>query len=209
MLWLVLAASCSPQPSYAAERARTVVRIPDVSTVYRLRLEREAVRNFGLDAPVARLAAQIHQESGWRTNAASRYANGMAQFTPATAAWLPTVCPAVGEPDPWDADWSLRALACYDAWLYARVARFPGSALSNCSRWAYTLRAYNGGEGWLMRERRAARSAGADGNAWLAVERFRVRAGWAHRENIDYPRRILQRIEPVYLAAGWSGGEPC
>ncbi|WP_368565516.1 transglycosylase SLT domain-containing protein [Pseudoxanthomonas sp. UTMC 1351] len=206
---LALLSTCTPQPVHAAERGLQPVRIPTVSTLYRLRLEREAARNFGLDAPVARLAAQIHQESGWRSDAASPYANGMAQFTPATAKWLPSVCPAVGVADPWDPDWSLRAIACYDAWLHARVTQLPGSTLSACSRWAYTLRAYNGGEGWLMKERRKAAAAGVDGNAWRAVEPYRVRAGWAHTENTDYPRRILLRLEPAYRAAGWPGSAAC
>lgn len=204
---VLLLATCMPQPAHAS--TPSVVRIPEVSTLYRLRIEREAGRNFGLDAPVARLAAQIHQESGWRSDAASAYAHGLAQFTPQTAAWLPTVCPAVGEPDPWDPDWSLRAQACYMAWLHRRVPTLPGSALTPCSRWSFALRAYNGGEGWLLKERRVAAKSGRDANAWQAVELFRVRAIWAHRENIGYPRRILLTLEPAYIAAGWSGVAAC
>jgi soluble lytic murein transglycosylase-like protein len=193
----------------AATPQTQAVRIPTVSTLYRMKLEREAVRHFGLDAPVARLAAQVHQESAWRADARSPYAQGMAQFTPATAKWLPTVCPEVGAVDTWDPDWSLRALACYDAWLFARVQTLPGSPLSSCSRWAFTLRAYNGGESWLMRERRKAAAGGVNGNDWQAVAPYRVRAGWAHRENTDYPRRILLTLEPAYRAAGWIGDGQC
>lgn len=202
---ILLLATCMPQPAHAGE-----VTIPQVSALHRLTLQREAVRHFGLDAPVARMAAQVHQESAWRADAQSPYANGMAQFTPATAQWLPEVCPAVGDPDPWDPDWSLRALACYDAWLYERVQTLASGSLDDCSRWAFTLRAYNGGQGWLRRERRKAAAAGADPNDWRAVEPYRVRAGWAHRENTHYPRRILLLIEPAYRAAGWpAGGDPC
>lgn len=53
--------------------AAAQVRVPAVATGYRLAIQREAARNFGLDAPVARLAAQVHQESGWRADAASAY----------------------------------------------------------------------------------------------------------------------------------------
>lgn len=207
LLLVLLALSTCASPAYAATPA--TVRIPEASALYRIKLQREVARHFGLDAPVARLAAQIHQESGWRADARSPFANGLTQFTPATAKWLPEVCPSVGEPDPWDPDWSLRAIACYDAWLHKRVVRLPGTALMPCSRWAFTLRAYNGGEGWLLRERRKAAAAGVNGNNWRAMEPFRVRAGWAHRENTDYPRRILQRIEPAYVAAGWPGGDAC
>src|SRR5690606_5585235 len=95
--------------------------IPTVSAQYRIRLEREAGATFGIDAPVARFAAQIHQESHWRADASSIYAQGLAQFTPATAMWLPDVCPAVGPPDVWDPGWSIRALICYDNYLHARL----------------------------------------------------------------------------------------
>lgn len=194
----------------AAQAATPSVRVPTVSTMYRLRIEREAARNFGLDAPVARLAAQIHQESGWNPKAASAYAHGLAQFTPATAKWLPSVCPAVGPPDAWDPDWSLRAQACYVAWLHGRVQPFVHAGqLSPCSRWNFALRGYNGGTGWLNKERLAAQRAGDDANDWRAVELHRVRAAWAFKENIGYPRRILLVIEPQYLAAGWPGQAVC
>lgn len=190
--------------------ASAQARVADVPVAMRLAIQREAVRNFGLDAPVARLAAQVQQESGWNPKAASAYAQGLTQFTPATAAWLPEVCPAVGAPDPWDPQWSLRAQACYMAWLYKRVTpyRYAGS-MSECTRWAYAFRAYNGGESMLQRERLAAQKAGADANNWQAVEPYRVRAAWAHKENVGYPRRILLVLEPAYLAAGWPGQAVC
>lgn len=193
-----------------AHAGEATVRIPEVSTTYRLRIQQEVVRYFGLDAPVARLAAQVHQESGWRSEAASAYAHGLAQFTPQTAHWLPTVCPAVGDPDPWDPHWSLRAQACYMAWLHARVVAFRHAGpMGACTRWAFALRAYNGGETWLHRERLLAQRRGADANDWRAVQPYRARASWAHRENTDYPRRILLRLEPAYLAAGWPGTAVC
>ena len=190
--------------------AKAQARIADVPPLLRMAIQREAVRNFGLDAPVARLAAQVQQESAWNPKAASAYAQGLTQFTPATAKWLPSICPAVGKPDPWDAQWSLRAQSCYMAWLAKRVTpyRYAG-AMSACTRWAFAFRAYNGGEGWLNKERMAAQRGGADANDWRAVESFRVRAGWAHKENIGYPRRILLTLEPAYLAAGWPGKAVC
>jgi soluble lytic murein transglycosylase-like protein len=191
-------------------QAATPQAVPAVSTVYRLRIEREAARNFGLDAPAARLAAQIQQESGWNPKAASAYAQGLTQFTPATARWLPTICPAVGEPDPWDPDWSLRAQACYMAWLHAQMRPFQHAGLfTQCSRWNFALRGYNGGSGWLTKERLATQRAGDDANDWRDVERHRVRATWAHQENVRYPRRILLVLEPAYRAAGWPGSAAC
>jgi soluble lytic murein transglycosylase-like protein len=191
-------------------QAATPQAVPSVSTIYRLRIEREAARNFGLDAPVARRAAPINPESSWNPKAASAYAQGLTQFTPATARWLPTVCPAVGEPDPWDPDWALRAQACYMAWLVDAIKPFQhAGTMSTCTHWNFAFRGYNGGLGWLNRERLATQRAGDDANAWQAVEKHRVRAGWAHQENIAYPRRILLVLEPRYLAAGWPGSAAC
>lgn len=196
--------------AFAPARAQGRVVVPAVSAGYRLAVEREAARNFGLDAPAARLAAQIHQESAWNPRAASAYAQGLTQFTPATARWLPSVCPAVGAPDPWDPAWSLRAQACYMAWLHARIVAFRyAGAMNECTRWNLALRGYNGGLGWLNKERLATQRAGDDANDWHDIERHRVRATWAHKENIGYPRRILLVIEPAYLAAGWPGSAVC
>ena len=206
MLALIAAVLLYPRSAAAADQA---VRVPQVSAVYRIQIERNAARYFGLNAQAARLAAQIHQESAWKPRAQSPFAQGLAQFTPATAKWLPQVCPDVGAPDPWDPSWSLRAQPCYMAWLYHRVPKLDGGTLSVCDRWAFAQRAYNGGEGWLLRERRAAAAAGADANDWHVVAAFRVRARWAHSENINYPRRILLAIEPAYLSAGWPGGPAC
>lgn len=190
--------------------AKAQARIADVPPMLRLAIQREASRNFGLDAPVARLAAQVQQESAWNPKAASAYAQGLTQFTPATARWLPTVCPAVGTPDPWDPQWSLRAQACYMGWLLGRVKPFQHARpMSACTQWAFALRGYNGGEGWLQRERLAAQQAGADANDWSEVARYRVRAKWAHKENKEYALRILLVLEPRYLSAGWPGKAVC
>ncbi len=197
-------ARCSA-PVEAAVSAAPRVTVPPASARYRIALEREVGAHFGIEAPVARIAAQIHQESHWQPSAASPFAEGLAQFTPATAAWLPDVCPDVGAPDTWDPAWSLRAIACYDAWLYARA-----SGASECDRWAFTLSAYNGGEVALRRERSRASATGADAARWFnSVERFSARAGWAHTENRNYVRRILTSLEPAYLSAGWPGTAVC
>ena len=201
---LVMSLICAP--------ARAQAYVAPASAVYRLSIERESARVFGLAGSeyVARLAAQLHQESGFRPDAESPYAQGLAQFTPATAKWLPTICPAVGTPDPWDPQWSLRAQACYMGWLLGRVKPFQHARpMSACTQWAFALRGYNGGEGWLQRERLAAQQAGADANDWSEVARYRVRARWAHKENKEYALRILLVLEPRYINAGWPGKAVC
>ena len=131
LIGIALASCMHP---HAARAAEPQVRVPEHAVLYRLQVEREAARNFGIggDAVVARLAAQIHQESGWREDAASPYAYGLAQFTPATARWLPSVCPGVGAPDPWDASWAIRAQSCYMAWLYRRTGGIGPGPMDAC-----------------------------------------------------------------------------
>lgn len=205
-LSLLLIGAVLGSPAYSAERSSAlVIKVPESSVVYRLRVERAAADYFGVSASPARLAAQLHQESAWRPDARSKYAWGLAQFTPATAQWLPKACPDIGQFDPWDAGQSIRAAACYDRWLYDRV-----TGASECDRWAFTLSAYNGGLGWVNRDRKRASATGADGARWFGhVELYSSRALWAWDENRDYVRRILLRIEPAYIAAGWSGSALC
>jgi len=209
LLWflvgVVIVALIALCANSADARAALGVRIPATSLQYRMTLQQAAGERFGLDAPVARLAAQLQQESGWNPKAESPYAQGLAQFTPPTAAWLPQICPRIGPPDPWDAGWSIRAQTCYDAWLYARA---PGSG--DCARWAMTLSAYNGGETARDRERVLADRAGADPDVWFhETASFRARGKSAWRENRDYVRRILLVLEPAYIDAGWPGKAAC
>lgn len=180
--------------------------IPPAAEKHRALLIREARLQFGLDAPVARLAAQVHQESAWRTDARSPVgAQGLAQFMPGTATWITEVYPRQlgGGPTPYSPGWALRALAVYDRHLYDRT-----QGHTECDRWWLTLRKYNGGGGHIRAESRNA----ADPLDHKAVD---TACGTARRsakhcpENLGYPRRILLRWEPMYLAAHWPGRAVC
>lgn len=178
--------------------------IPARAKQYRSTLIRCARAEWGLSAPVATFAAQLHQESLWRADARSQAgAQGLAQFMPSTARWLPEVAPHTGEPSPFNSGWALRALVAYDLWLFQRVR-----ASNQCDRMAFTLSAYNGGLGWLRRDIRQAKASGLDPHRWWGqVETVNAgRAVWAFKENRGYPRRILRQLEPMYVAAGWGKG---
>ena len=73
---------------------------------------------------------------------------------------------------------------------------------------AWVLAGYNGGNGWVNRDRRLASAKGADPLAWFGhVERHNSgRSASNFRENRHYPRAILLRWEPLYAAAGWGRG---
>lgn len=175
--------------------------IPRSAVAYRADLVRIAHAEWGLDAPVATFAAQIHQESGWNPAAVSRVgAKGMAQFMPATAKWW---CDLHGQTaqacQPANPVWAMRALVGYDRWLYQRIA-----AETDCERMAMALSAYNGGLGWLLKDKALAQASGSTRMRWWnAVERYNGgRSQAAFVENRGYPQRIIKVIQPAYAAWG-------
>ena len=180
------------------------VTIPRAAQQYRATLVRAAHATWGMDAPVAVFAAQLHTES-WRRNDTVSHvgAQGLAQFMPATARWLPSVAPETGKPEPFNPGWSLRALCTYDKWLWERV-----TGHSDMERMAFTLSAYNGGLGWVNRDRKKARALGVDDRRWFgAVENVNAgRSKAAFRENRNYPRLILKERQYAYIKAGWGPG---
>ncbi len=180
------------------------ITIPRAAAQHKATLTRAAHAYWGLNAPVSVFAAQIHTESWWRNDTVSHVgAQGLAQFMPATAAWLPTVMPETGKPAPFNAAWSLRALCAYDRWLWDRTG-----AWSDYERMAFTLSAYNGGHGWVLRDKAKARKLGKDDRRWFdSVENVNSgRSRAAFTENRQYPRRILKERQQAYIEAGWGPG---
>lgn len=178
--------------------------VPRDAARHQRELTRHARAVWGIDAPVALFASQIHQESRWRVNAQSvAGAQGIAQFMPATASWISGAY-KLGEPQPYNTGWALRALVTYDHHLWHKVA-----AISPCDRAAMTLSAYNGGLGWVYRDQALAARNGHDRTRWFgSVELFNAgRSGSNFTENRDYPRVILAKWQPVY--ASWGGAITC
>ncbi|HMS05329.1 MAG TPA: transglycosylase SLT domain-containing protein [Burkholderiaceae bacterium] len=200
---VVLVALLTPR-AHAQTPTQTV---PQAAHRYRADLTRAAHLHWGLDAPIAALAAQVHQESGWNPQAVSAVgARGLAQFMPATATWwcarqgiIPAACA------PHNPVWALRALVGYDKWLYDRV---PGYVLDRHDRLWLALRGYNGGEGHWQAEGRST------GLAQPTRAQIDAACGQARRarvhcaENLAYPRRILLDLQPRYAAwgAAWGPG---
>lgn len=198
-------ANPTPQPAppggrRAALTAPAVTPVPRDAVRHQLTLKREAHRVWGLQAPVATFAAQVHQESRWRTNAASPVgAQGMAQFMPATARWISGIDGQLATGDTQNPTWALRALVVYDKWLWDRIKAFD-----DCNRMAFTLSAYNGGLGWVYRDQALASSSGLDKLTWWSsaatVNAGRSAANW--QENRHYPQVILFKHQPIYAAWG-------
>lgn len=191
----ILAILLASIPAWAAEPPRQALQ-------YKRELIGNARAVWGINAPVATFAAQIHQESMWRPSAVSHAgARGLAQFMPATSSWISGLYTELGENQPHNPGWALRALVRYDRWLWQRI-----KAADDCERMAMTLSAYNGGLGWVYRDQKLAAKSGADRSRWFnAVERYNAgRSAAAFRENRGYPRNILFRWQPLYASWGAS-----
>lgn len=199
----------APIKKAAAPAPPAAFRPPEGATKWKRVIMTEWRYAFGLNAEASVAFAQIHQESRFREDARSQAgALGMAQFMPTTAAGyqqnlsrLQEVCASKGG-CPLEPRWAIRALTAYDhdEWTWASFAP------SERERWAHALASYNGGRGWLMKERHAcADKPGCEPPRWFGhVERVCVRADWACRESREYPRVILEVHQPKYRA--WLGG---
>ena len=77
-----------------------------------------------------------------------------------------------------------------------------------CQRMAFTLSAYNGGLGWVQRDKALAAMRGLNPLVWFGnVERVNAgRSSAAWTENRGYPQRILRTLEPIYVKALWGAG---
>ncbi|WP_245576384.1 transglycosylase SLT domain-containing protein [Desulfovibrio cuneatus] len=189
-----------------AIKASAATTIPRGAEQYRALLIRTAHATWGLEAPIAVFAAQVHTESRWNTNAQSPVgAVGLAQFMPATAKWMPQVDPALAGPAPTNPGWALRGLASYNLWLWQRV-----QGENDFERMAFVLSAYNGGLGWVQRDKTLAKQKGLNPKRWFtSVETVNAgRSKASFTENRNYPRLILQERQHAYVQAGWGRGVP-
>lgn len=186
-----------------------MAQIPSAANQHKRELTRVVQQEFGLQGNVAMHAAQIHQESAWRAEVGDGTvkswagAEGYAQFMPSTAKWIVEVYPDLGPVAPFSPSWAFRAMARYNKWLYARVR-----GNTECDKWWFVLRSYNGGLGHIQAESRNATDAG-DRHAVDAQCGTARRAEVHCRENLGYPDRIINLIEPRYLRAGWAGSPTC
>ena len=135
------------------------------------------------------LLGQLTQESRWDRNAVSPVgAVGLAQFMGGTVRLMER---AYGDDlrglgGPREPQWAIRA---YFLLMTENIMTFRG-APNRLTRWKWAAAAYNGGPGYLRRERRVA------GGSWdyEHVRRFceRFRSPASCRENIPYPAHALR-----------------
>ena len=178
--------SCFLQNSYAKE--------PLESLKYKRDLIRYSRVTWGMNAPIALFASQIHQESSWNYLAKSKYASGLSQFTWKTAEWIIDIYPELKKANVYNPIWSIRAMLLYNQWLNARI-----SSADQCEQWAMVLSSYNGGLNWLNKDKLLSKTSGANPNIWWDnVELYSSRANWAMVENRNYPRKIIFQHQAIY-----------
>jgi len=191
LLWLVVGAVL-----VAAACNNAGGQVPRGAEKWKRDVVRNARLEFGLDAPVAMLAGQIEQESGWNEAARSQVgALGIAQFMPLTAGDLAR---SLGGPaEPLNAAWALRAHAKYMHQLLNAV-HYP----TECDAFGAALSAYNGGLGWHNR-RRASLPASRRDDFWASVRIVNPGISLASQsENEDYPFRIVYQRQLKYSTWG-------
>ena len=204
-LWpLLFLGSCSVSESPATtvrEESVRVAGIPELAYSLKRTLIGEIRFWWGFDTKATVFFSQVHQESRWNPEAKSKYASGLAQFTPSTAEWISRLYPKdLGENNPLDPKWALRSLVRYDKWLFDRFSY----ADQETDRWSFTLSGYNGGAGWVERDRKLAVLNGRSDRKWICnVEHFSSRADWAIKENRDYIVKILFKWFTLYEKGGF------
>lgn len=182
--------------------------VPEACRAYQRDITIQAHNTFGIEKPpIAILAAQMQQESSCNPKAKSPFAAGLTQFTPGTAADLAAKYQTqLGAADPLDPKWAIAAQA-----LYMRDLTRAAPGATWCDTMAFGLSSYNGGSGWLARDRamcaRVEPTCDKDrwfGNVELTPDKRRAPQFIA--ENRGYPQRILLTLLPNYVLADYPGG---
>lgn len=177
--------------------------VPQKAYKYREFLIKESRVVWGLSAPSSTFASQIHTESLWNEQAKSfAGAEGLAQFMPETALWIGSVYKELAEGAPYNPKWAIRALVCYDKWHFDKI-----QAVDFSNKMAFALSAYNGGLGWVLKDKKKAEAAGLNPYAYFGnVEKMNAgRSKRAFTENRNYVKFIKSR-ESAYVEKGFGNG---
>lgn len=142
------------------------------------------------------IAEQITHESAWKTTATRKEKSGvisygLLQVLDRTMAEMQTKHQILMGLEPvqmLQARWGLRAGILYDKdmWKLVYFAKNP------IDRYAFMLASYNGGYGWVQRDRKLTVEKGYNRDLWFNnVELFSTRSQWAFGINRKYVSSIL------------------
>ena len=156
------------------------------------------------ESDIAIIAAQIERESAWKeqakrieTSGVTSY--GLMQVLDSTLVQMQQRHQTLSGIEPvrmLQARWGIRAGILYDKDMWKlcsfSIDRCTGCHRDDRNRWAFTLSAYNGGFGWVERDRKLTEERGHDKNIWFNnVEIYSTRSKWCFKINREYPKKIL------------------
>ena len=158
--------------------------------------------------PIEIIPAQIQKESNWNVyaerKAGREYGFGLSQTTIVKGRfnnflyfkkrWKRELAGWTWK-DRFNPTYHIKVIVLYDKSLYDKMT-FAGS---RWDRLAFTLSAYNGGIGNLLKERRIAKRKGLNPNLWFDnVEKVSVRNKWSFKVNRTYVKKIMLDYAPRY-----------
>ncbi len=146
------------------------------------------------------VARQIEHESAWKENATRRESSGAmsyGQMQVLDSTWgeikgkYPTLLS--GEPQVMlQAKWGIRAGLLYDLMMW-NASRF---AATEQDRYCFMLASYNGGQGWVERDRKLTEQSHKNKNVWFGgVESYSNRSTANYKINRKYVREIMSNAK--------------
>ena len=152
------------------------------------------------DSDIGIIGSQIAHESTWKETATRKEASGVIsygvlQVLDVTYDELKKKNPLLLKGSPSEmlrARMGIRAGILYDKQMYGLV----GFAESETDRYAMMLASYNGGFGWLLRDRKLAEANGYNPNKWLDnTELFSKRSAQNFKINRRYVSGIIKQAD--------------
>lgn len=152
---------------------------------------------------------QIEAESTWKEKAIRKEPSGvisygLMQVLDITFNEMRSKHPTLLDAEATDmlqAQWGIRAGILYDKKMWGLCSFAEGIQ----NRWAFALASYNGGYGWIQRDRKLTEQSGLDKNRWFcSVEHFSKRSPWAFKINREYPIKIFKFAEKYREVIGES-----
>lgn len=183
---------------YLVSSSPAHAQIPDAARAHKREYTRIVRSEWGIDAPVASLAGQLAQESGFRDGLTSRTgARGIAQFMPTTAVWITEMRPDLEADALYSRAWSMRAQVAFMKWLLVRVR-----GDNECEAWGFALQAYNGGLGRVYQRQKLSRRAGQCFGVTCDINPGIHPAN--QKEAREYPARVEFVWAARFVNAGWG-----
>jgi len=153
------------------------------------------------ESDVTIIAGQIEAESAWKEKATRLEKSGVTsyglmQVLDVTFNEMKKKNPTLLDIEPvqmLQARWGIRAGILYDKQMF-KLCTFA----SNCpvNQWAFALASYNGGYGYILKDRKLTESMGYDKNLWFDnVEKFSNRSPQFFKINRGYPIKIFKYAE--------------